>query len=1192
MKWRENSRGNYGRRFMPLALFCCFFLSVLSVTGMPEGIAQEVVSGNFQNEPLKDVLKELKHQTGVYFMYNTSEIDAEVRVSVKLERENLETALNKILSGLPYTYRRMNDYFLIIPERTPARDTVKKSVTVKGVVLDEKKMPLPGVTVRIKGSSIGTVTDVMGEFKIDLPELKDVMLIFSFIGMETLELKADTVMNIVMKEESQAVDEVVVTGYQQIDKRVLSSSVISVKGSDIIEASAISIDKMLQGRLAGVAVLSQTSTPGAAPKIRIRGSSSITGNREPVWVVDGMILDDPVAISAEELNSLDNVNLIGNAIAGINPSDIERIDILKDASATAIYGVKAANGVIVVTTKKGRKGQARISYSGSLSTTIRPSYDDMHLMNSKERIEVSEEMHVRGLQFSSYMPTNMGYEGALQELWNKEISHEQFLQKVKELKEVNTDWYDILFRTSISNQHSLSVSGATDKTNYYFSLGYANEQGVVRGEEVTRYTALIKSSVRVRDNLQLGFKMNGALNYTKRPHTSIDLYEYAYQTSRAIPAYNADGSLFYYANAFGFTENLMFNVLNELDESGTKITNHSLAVNLNIDWTIIPSLKFSSLIGVSLNDNYQTYWASARSFYIAKMRGTPYGAPLPEGGLGSYRDQVLVPSGGELINDDTRNLRYTVRNSFSYLQRWGVHEVSAIVGSEISSSQYNAVQTKQWGYMPERGLTFAPIDQSEFPAYAKMVRDNPDKITDNLTNIVSWYGAFTYAYDNRYILNFNVRTDGSNKFGQDKSVRFLPVWSVSSRWNLHEERFVSGSSWLNEFALRASYGIQGNVHPDQTPNLIVKLGSVDDISGELISTLYKLPNNKLKWEKTKSWNLGLDITLFDGRFGGTVEVYRKKGVDQVVNKLVVPSSGADYVAINKGNLENKGWELTVNMLPVRTSNWTWYLSFNTSKNYDKVTDAGDSEDVSWSEYVNGTLIRNGRAVNSFYSYRFKGLNENGLPTFYGESEKDEEGNVLVNSQQEAYDQAFVYSGRREPNFTGGIRTDIKFKQISLGAIFSVALGNKVRLNDLYLSSGQTLPFPQQNMSDEFVDRWRKPGDEKLTNVPALSDDALAFGAYERKYPIADNRWDMYNKSDIRVKNGNFLRCRSLTLRYDIVSKWLEKIGCQSANFGIEASNLFVIKSKGLKGRDPEQITMGSRTVPPQRGFSCSLNVVF
>ena len=377
---------------MSLILFCCFFLSVLSVTGMPGSVAQEVVSGNFQNEPLKDVLKELKSQTGVYFMYNTTEIDADVRVSVTFEKENLETALNKILSGLPYTYRRMNDYFLIIPERTMVQDSVKKSVTVRGLVHDERKLPLPGVTVRIKGSSIGTVTDVKGEFKIDLPELKNVMLIFSFIGMETLELKADTVMNIVMKEEAQAVDEVVVTGYQQIERRQLTSSVISVTGESLLEGAAISLDQMLQGKLAGVTVLQATSTPGAAPKIRIRGSSSITGNREPVWVVDGVILDEPVSIPAEELNSLDRINLIGNAISFLNPEDIERVDILKDASATAIYGTKAANGVIVITTKKGKRGAPSFSYTMSMSLMSPPNNKNMERMNSAECIEMSEEM--------------------------------------------------------------------------------------------------------------------------------------------------------------------------------------------------------------------------------------------------------------------------------------------------------------------------------------------------------------------------------------------------------------------------------------------------------------------------------------------------------------------------------------------------------------------------------------------------------------------------------------------------------------------------------------------------------------------------------------------------------------------------------------------------------------------------------
>lgn len=1190
-KWYEFARGKCANKIMRIMKLTSLLMLVFALHLSAGSVAQQVVSAKFSDQTLKEVFREIKAQTGFYFMYNSREVDVRQRVSVELNQVSLETALEKIFEHLPYGYEVTQGYVLVITRPKTVMESKAKKKEVRGMVVDEKGIRLPGVSIVIKGTGMGTVTDVEGAFKLDVPAGEDIFLVFSFVGMESKELKADTAfMKVVLKESVEQMDEVVVTGYQEIDKRKLSSSIASIKGEDLIGGNAISIDQMLQGRLAGVAVLNQTSTPGAAPKIRIRGSSSITGNREPVWVVDGIILDEPVQLSTEELNSMDRVNLIGNTISSLNPNDIERVDILKDASATAIYGVKAANGVIVVTTKKGKRGKPRINYAGGISVMTPPSYKVMRLMDSEERVELSEEMHRKGLQFYTFQPTSMGYEGALMDLWNGKLSYDEFRYKVKDLKELNTDWYDLLFRTSVSHQHAIAVSGATDNTDYYFSVGYANDQSVNKKEDLDRFNALIKVNTRFTPNFKVGMNMSGALTNTKRPHNSIDVYQYAAQTSRAIPVYDGEGELFYYDNAFGISENIPFNVLNELKESGSTVKNQALRFDISLDWNIMPSLKFSSIIGLTTNNNYQTYWASEKSYYVSQQRGTPYGTPLPAEVSSDFAAKCLLPMGGELVKEDTRNTRYTIRNSFAYHESWGEHQLSAMVGSEVTSSKYDALKSTQWGYLPERGKKFVNIDLATWKGYAEKVAKTPDVITDNLTNIVSWYGTFTYSYGDRYIANFNIRTDGSNKFGQDKSVRFLPVWSASAKWNLHNEVFINSVEWLDELAFRLSYGIQGNVHPDQTPNLIVKMGALDNISKEYESTLYKLPNDNLKWEKTKSYNLGVDFSFFRSLLSGTVEVYKKIGEDQVVQKTLAPSTGANYVAINDGDVNNSGWELSVNVNPVRGKDWNWSFSFNTAKNYNKVKNAGEELSVTWSDYVNGTLVRNGKSINSFYAYRFKGLNDEGLPTFYGESEKNEDGEVVIVTQEEAFDAAFVYAGRREPTLSGGFSTNLRFKRLTMNANFSFALGNKVRLNNLYYESGQALPFPQQNMSSEFVYRWREPGDK--TVIPALSDDAMAFTTYERKYPIANNRWDMYNKSDLRVVSGDFLRCRSLSLRYDVAPEWLQKFYISAASLSFDVSNLFVIKSKDLKGRDPEQVTMGSGTVPPQRGYSLRLNVSF
>ena len=1194
-KWLTCARGKCATKISMIMRLCYFFMLVLSFQVSAEGLAQGTVNVTFKNESLGEVLKEFKQQTGVYFMYNTREVDADVKVSAELRNVLLEKALEIIFKDLPYTYARVNDYFLIMPKRSVVADTVQGKV-VKGIVRDDKKEILPGVTILIKGTKLGTVTDANGKFELNLPDKKEVTLVFSFIGMATKELKADTTfMNVTMKESALEVDEVVVTGYERIERRKLTSSVLSVRGEDLLEGGAISLDQMLQGKLAGVAVLQATSTPGAAPKIRIRGSSSITGNREPVWVVDGVILNEPVAIPAEELNSLDKINLIGNAISSLNPEDIERVDILKDASATAIYGTKAANGVIVVTTKKGRRGAPTFSYTANLSVMTPPNNKNMERMNSKDRIEMSEEMQERGLEYNGFKPSNVAYEGAVMDFWDKKITYNEFLDKVKELKEMNTDWYDLLFHTAFSHAHTINVSGGGDKSDYYFSGGFANNESVTKNENLRRYNAMMKMNTYFTDALRMGFKLSGAWTKTERPHSSIDLYDYAYNTSRAIPAYDKNGDLFYYAEANGYEKSqLLFNIFNELKHSGSDVDNTSIDMSVTLDWDVTSWLRYNMMFSYARSNTSQSYWADEQSYYISEMRYTPYGSILPDPKIDTYFAKYFgkIPYGGELQSQETRSMTYTWRHSVAFNKLFGVHGISANAGFEIRSSKYDGLKSTQYGYLPERGKKFVNIDMKLWPQYMELVRNHPDVITDTKDNFVSYYGTFSYEYDRRYILNFNIRADGSNKFGQDKSVRFLPVWSVSGRWNVKNESFLTNFSPIDDLSVRVSYGAQGNVNSDQTPNLIVNIGTYDATAQQNSSSLYKFPNTRLKWEKTNSFNLGVDFSFLKNILSGTIEVYRKKGKDQVVTKSVAPSTGANQISYNAGNVENKGWELSVSLRPIYTKNWTWDISFNTSKNYNRVTNAGEQVLTTWRDYTDGTLVTNGKALNSFYSYKFNGLDTDGLPTFKDINEKDEDGNMLVHSQLEAYERAFAHSGKREPDLSGGFSTYVRYKAFALSAQFAFNLGNKMRLNDLYESSGQQLPHPSQNMSTEYVNRWRKPGDEKYTNIPVLSEEGLTISDRDYEYPIGSSGWDMYNKSDLRVVSGNFLRCRSLSLRYAFSAELCKRLYMKGASLSLDAGNLFVLKSKELKGRDPEQAIMGSHTVPPQRSYSLRLNVTF
>ena len=482
----------------------------------------------------------IQEQLKIDVFFSNSELNVQKVINLPKSNLPLTMLMNLICDG-KYQYTLKNKIITIrILTRPNQPPTIKR---LMGVVRDEDGEPLPGAVVRVKGLDAAT-TGLDGRYDIRIPHNLDKPLVtISFMGMQPQEIVGDTdAASIVLKFAQNTLNEVVITGFEVTDRRKSTSSIVSVGMDKLIEPAAVSLDNMLRGKVAGMSVLSQSSSVGATPKIRIRGSSTLVGNREPLWVVDGIVLEDPVPIKPEELNSMDYVNLIGNAISGLNPEDIDRIDVLKDASATALYGTKAGNGVIVVTTKRGKMGKPAVRYTANMTVSGRPQMEDMYRMNSEQRINLSEDMHNMGIQ-TSVNSYGVGYEGLLSQLQLGQISHDEFSLGVKKLKELNTDWYDLLFRNGLSQNHTLSVSGANDVVNYYTSMGYSNIIGSSLNEKGNRYTGTAKIDLNLSKKLKVAVKLDISNNDNERPHSSIDLNSYAYKTSRAISPYQEDGSL-------------------------------------------------------------------------------------------------------------------------------------------------------------------------------------------------------------------------------------------------------------------------------------------------------------------------------------------------------------------------------------------------------------------------------------------------------------------------------------------------------------------------------------------------------------------------------------------------------------------------------------------------------------------------
>ncbi len=1180
----------YRKMLIYMKLFRVFLVGVclsLNLTLLAQG--QVKVSLEMREVPLNEVLQEVSRQTQMDMVYNLNFIKGIVVKEIKVENRELKDFLNDLLPqyGLTYSFDKN-----VVVVKVIEKKEEKELRTIRGVVEDGKKVALPGVTIILKGTTIGTVTDVNGKFSLRIPQGID-SLVVSFIGMKTQYVKImdeKTEYTIVMQEETTQLGEVVVTGYQEFDKSRMAGSVASIKAEDLHFSGTNTLEQALQGRLPGVVITNTSGLVGVRQKTRVRGTSTLLGSQEPIWVVDGIIQEDPLPFdtktfdSAGEINS-DNFdyirNFVGSSIAWLNPNDIESITVLKDASATAIYGVRAANGVIVIKTKRGKSGAASISYSARLNVAEQVTYDKLELMNSKERVDVSREIFQRGLT-ANWTNNNIGYAGALNQYLKKEITKDEFERRVAKLETTNTDWFDILFRNPFSHSHSLSVSGGSEDVRYYASLSYNSTKGTAIGNDTESYGANVGLDMNLGKKLRASFTLSGS-HATTDGFYIVDPYSYATSVNRAIAAYEDNGDLAYYQTSSGY----LFNFINERNQTGTSNKNMSINTNLNLNYDFTESLRFQMLGSVNIASVVGESWATERTEYIAKIRFYDYGTVKPIDA--EYKNSQL-PVGGEYNQDENKTVSWNWRNSLSYDVVFnGVHTLTAMLGIELSSTRNTGFSSTIYGYLRDRGKSFATVPAVRVNPYSGANDKNglmdkfTRKITDRKTNQMGGYLTLNYAYDGRYVVNFSVRVDASNRFGRYANENFNPVWAGGLRWNVARESWFSRQNIVSDLSLRFSFGYQRNMATNYSPSLIVKIPSgsesqiVDVNTGDDLLDITSLPYEDLRWEKTTSYNYGVDLALFDNKIRVGFEYYMKKGRDIITSLLVPREYGIENMPINGGSMNNSGYDLSVSFTPVRTKNFTWDMNINTSKNNNEITKVG-VQNLTWRTAVSGEYYKKGYPVSSFWAFDYEGIDqETGYPIINLETSGD--GDPLTDPTT-----YMKYAGKLDPDFTGGLSMSFRYKQLSLSTSFYLQLGGKKFLKTAYESS--TLPSEYENLSSELNERW-KPGDTDA-RFPGLPDKNVLNFLLPNKTSYS-NEYEMYNYSNARVVNASSLKCNSISLNYFLPEKMAKSVGCKSIGIGASISNPFTIASKDFKGRDPEVAT-GQQ--PLTSSYSFNLNVTF
>lgn len=931
---------------------------------------------------------------------------------------------------------------------------------VQGVVISsEDNLPLIGASVYVTAedlkkagsaqTTMGVITDVDGQFSIAIPA--GITRFFcSYVGYDVLEVKlvpGKEHYEITLHASSQMLDAVVVTGYQTVERRKLTAAVSKLDISDETIGAVKSIDQALAGQIAGLSVSPTSGAPGAPAKIRIRGTASLNGTQDPLWVLDGIPLEGTDVPEPDELNDITNMKQ--SSIAGLNPADIENITILKDAAATAIYGARAANGVIVITTKKGKVGKPVINFSSRFTYTPTLSLDRLNLLNSAEKVGLEMDMirnnyspdnHKGGVYniLSNYNELSAFQNGG----WDALSSDTQ--AAINRLKSVNTNWGDILFRDAFSQEYNLSLSGGTERVTYYTSFGYYKEDGNVDGVGMDRFNLVGKTSYKVNSILKVGASMFA--NRRKNTNYLTDAYGmsnpvfYSRKANPYFELYDKNGNYNYDYDIQNNTDkDLGFNIFEERQNTSNESVVNSFSSIFDAELRFNDKWKLTSQFGYQLEKTSREEiadWESYAMRYYYKL------SEYSQGGETKH----FLPEGGMQKSYENSNSQITWKAMGEYRDSFNdIHELEVMAGTELRKTWYETLFSAGYGF-DRKTLTTKPVIfpnesyATSFPLHQTTYKENA---------YVSFYSTASYSLLNRYTVGGSIRFDGSDLFGVDKKYRYLPLYSVSALWRLSQEPFMQQAKWVDNLVFRASYGLQGNIDKNTSPFLLGTYRSESILPGvsEDVIIINSAPNKKLRWEKTQSVNAGFDFSVLNQAINLSVDYYYRKGTDLIALRMLPLETGFTSMNVNWASMENKGVEISLSTRNITTKNFSWYTNFNFAYNGNKVLQENIPEQQT-------TPGREGYPVGAIFALKTAGVNkETGNMMFYNpEGEKvtlkelyrlkDEWGIGIASSDVTAAEERTFYSyiGSSDAPYTGGLINTFSYKNWELNVNFSLTFG--------------------------------------------------------------------------------------------------------------------------------------------------------
>jgi TonB-linked SusC/RagA family outer membrane protein len=1116
---------------------------VLMIFGSLQIQAAEYTGGSklsftFKDASIEEIFREIENQSDYRFLYRNETIENKT-VTVNAKNDGIEEVLSRALADADIEFTILENNLIVI--KPTAKNNKLQGITITGRVLSSSdNTPLPGVNVVEKGTQNGTVTDLDGNYSLTVSS-PDAVVTFSFIGYlsEEMTVSDQTTIDINLQEDILELDEVVFIGYGSMKRSDLTGAVASLSEETLKGSDVTTLDQALQGRIAGVQVTQNSGQPGGATSVRIRGASSVTGSSEPLYVIDGIpFVGDGSSITGFDWAGGSNGQNVVNPLSTINPNDIVDIQVLKDASASAIYGSQAANGVILITTKNGRDGKTEISYSTYYSLKQVPK--QLEMMDLPEfaeyQLEIADEL-------------------------NQE-PNEKYLDP--SLLGPGTNWQDEIFRTSWTGNHQLSFKGGTEKANYYISGSYYDENGIIIGSDLQRITTRINLDSKINDWVSLGARMS----YAKTDET-ITLNDGSYGVimnsllmQPDIPVHNFDGE--YAGPAISYSGASYNPVALALIRNNT-LDRERIIGNYFVSADITKKLNLRSELGIDNNTSLNKAFDPTVQFGVIE-RNTNY-----------------------MRQREEHSFFWIWKNYLTYNRTIaGNHNLSVMFGNEIQKSSWEGIIATTQDFVSNDLQVLDLGEWGELP---------PDGWKDSASKI-SYFGRFNYNYREKYLATFTLRRDGSSKFGSNNKWGWFPSGSIA--WRISEEEFVKNIPAISNLKLRLGYGMVGN-EPGPTYLYGSTLISFSSESGTAYR-MEKYPNPDLQWESTAMTNLGIDLALYQGRIQLTVDLYDKVTDNMLLQTDIPSYlGGTDYYdvqapTINAGKMQNRGVEISVFSKNIKRKVFEWSTRFDFSLNRNKIielTSEGDAYygNIEWyTEFQEATLTTTGEPLGVFYGYVTDGIFENeedilnhAVQFVDPDSQTEENPNGVnmvdkttgiwigdirfkdINNDGVVDENDRTIIGDPNPDFTFGFNNTFTFRNFDLSIYLTGSYGAEILNFTKALTESLTSPY--DNQSADVVNRARyelidpEGADDDPANV-ILANPGTSIPRY------ATNDFNRNNRmSDRYIEDGSYLRIQNVSIGYIFPRKWTKKAKIQQLRLRISGKNLYTFTN--YSGYDPE-----------------------